>query len=389
MSRHGLLHALLGKSLSQIHQARLGALFDTVGSLLNGARLTLTDLGRHMPSKTTAKHNIKKVDRLLANQHLQLEAQSIYQVLTQCLLGHVKKWVVLVDVCFLKDHHHYQTIRASIALQGRALTLYELAFTKTEVKKSYSLFLNQLKVILPPNQFITLVCDAGFKPVWYKQVEACGWDWVGRIRKKSQKIQHNKQWYDPEMLWSNATTRAKSIGQVMLSKQHQLLCNLISYRKNIKGRMKKNWDGQRCRRSESREYSRQSREPWLLATSLSYPAKSIVALYEKRMQIEESFRDLKSHRFGLGARYSGTRDIKRWIVLLLVANLGLFLLWLVGRYARTKGYERLYRSNVRPGRYEFSDIFLGLLVIRQESTRSIRRLLYEAWRHLKWEGAYL
>ena len=40
-------------------------------------------------------------------------------------------------------------------------------------------------------------------------------------------------------------------------------------------------------------------DPWLLATSMSDgDAASVVGIYARRMQIEETFRDAKNHRFG-------------------------------------------------------------------------------------------
>ncbi len=41
--------------------------------------------------------------------------------------------------------------------------------------------------------------------------------------------------------------------------------------------------------------------------------------YSKRMQIEQSFRDIKSHQFGLSARYASTKSIYRWGVKMLLA----------------------------------------------------------------------
>ncbi|WP_252360521.1 hypothetical protein, partial [Escherichia coli] len=35
--------------------------------------LTLTELGRNLPTKARTKHNIKRIDRLLGNRHLHKE----------------------------------------------------------------------------------------------------------------------------------------------------------------------------------------------------------------------------------------------------------------------------------------------------------------------------
>jgi hypothetical protein len=75
------------------------------------------------------------------------------------------------------------------------------------------------------------------------------------------------------------------------------------------------------------------REPWLLAYSNSLQsvgAARIAAGYGKRMQIEQSFRDLKSGRYGCALRYSLTRTATRLSVLLLLHALASFVAWLVG-----------------------------------------------------------
>src|SRR5262249_35847190 len=49
-------------------------------------------------------------------------------------------------------------------------------------------------------------------------------------------------------------------------------------------------------------------EPWWLATDLSCPASRIVKLYDRRMTIEEQFRDTKGKRFGVKLFWTHFRD---------------------------------------------------------------------------------
>lgn len=53
------------------------------------------------------------------------------------------------------------------------------------------------------------------------------------------------------------------------------------------------------------------------ASNENYRATEIVEFYAKRIQIEETFRAIKSHQFGLSARYAQTLDVNRWAVLML------------------------------------------------------------------------
>lgn len=51
-------------------------------------------------------------------------------------------------------------------------------------------------------------------------------------------------------------------------------------------------------------WDRRAKLPWWLATSLDTAPKDIVQAYYKRMAVEEQFRDIKGHRFGLALNLS-------------------------------------------------------------------------------------
>ncbi|MGF1798642.1 IS4 family transposase, partial [Photobacterium swingsii] len=73
-----ILHESLENQCPNIHKKRLKSLMDSVQSLLSNDALTLTLLGRSLPSKAKTKHCIKRVDRLLGNNHLHHDRLDIY-----------------------------------------------------------------------------------------------------------------------------------------------------------------------------------------------------------------------------------------------------------------------------------------------------------------------
>lgn len=78
--------------------------------------------------------------------------------------------------------------------------------------------------------------------------------------------------------------------------------------------------------------------PCPLASSCSLAglsAAEIVRLYAQRMQIEQSFRDLKSHRYGCAFEDTLTRDPRRLEMLLMLHMLACLLAWLEGLAATT------------------------------------------------------
>jgi hypothetical protein len=87
-------------------------------------------------------------------------------------------------------------------------------------------------------------------------------------------------------------------------------------------------------------------------------ARQMVALYARRMQIELSFRDLKSHRYGHAFEDSLTRKGKRIEVLLLLHTMAAFASWLVGMACETAGIDQ-WLTPFRSKRRLYSIMRLG------------------------------
>jgi predicted small integral membrane protein len=116
-------------------------------------------------------------------------------------------------------------------------------------------------------------------------------------------------------------------------------CRLILYKKPACHRQAKTAFGQRARCRHSLKQAKTQTEPWLLATSPSLAAldaQTVVDIYSGRMQIEQSFRDVKNPRWGLGLSLSQTTRPERLAILLLIGALAMFALWLIGLVAQAR-----------------------------------------------------
>jgi hypothetical protein len=82
------------------------------------------------------------------------------------------------------------------------------------------------------------------------------------------------------------------------------------------------------------------------------------------MQIEESFRDLKSEHFGLGFSAGRSKQKSRLGVLLLIACLASFVLRLIGEVGKAKQLEFKFQSNTRRSRPVLSVITLALQLVQ-------------------------
>ena len=115
-------------------------------------------------------------------------------------------------------------------------------------------------------------------------------------------------------------------------------------------------------------YQRLHRAPWLLATSLAHSYGSerrVTQLYRQRMQIEETFRDLKCHRWGFGLRYARCNSAARLELLLLLGALATLVVWLVGLAGRALQLDRHLQANTERRRDVLSTFFIGRELLKR------------------------
>jgi hypothetical protein len=88
------------------------------------------------------------------------------------------------------------------------------------------------------------------------------------------------------------------------------------------------------------------KEAWHLATSHGdTPGSNIVALYAKRFTIEESFRDQKNLRFGMGLSDTRIGDPARRDRLLLISAIAIVLLTILGAAGEALGFDKWLKTN--------------------------------------------
>ena len=99
-----------------------------VQALLDGQQLSLTELGRNVSGPVAAKHNIKRIDRLLGNHALYNERLDVYRWHARLLCGANPMPIILIDWSDVREQMRHQTLRASVSFEGRSVILYERVF---------------------------------------------------------------------------------------------------------------------------------------------------------------------------------------------------------------------------------------------------------------------
>ena len=180
-----------------------------------------------------------------------------------------------------------------------------------------------------------------------------------------------EDWHAVKDLYQQASSTEKQLGFYQLAKANRIKCEMVIFKNKNKGRKDLVAVGDRSRKSKrSLSNAAREREPWLLATSLasrkSNFAKRVVKIYRSRMQIEESFRDLKT---GLNFSESNTRKKSRIEVLLLISIIAQYVLFLLGMTVKLLDKHRRYQANSIKDRNVLSYQFIGLRAFKDKNLK--------------------
>ena len=386
-------HTLIKESLGWMHKKTRDSLRNHVNSLLaNGSVLCLHSIGRNLLSSASDKSKINMAWRFSCNKKIQENINLIYRDIFKELLTGLKELIIAVDWsgCCGADTH---LLRASLVFEGRSLVVYNEVHPQSLLgnEQIQSTFLKNLQLIIPADKPVIILTDGGFKTPWFSAVESLGWYFIGRIRGKfSYKLKGSRHWLAVEDLYSQ-TSRGKTlyIGLSELGKK--------AYKTRIKGVLMTHWGNKKGRKTKTirypdahKSYSKLNSEPWVLFSNLykdkrfadekkPRPLLSFMKkAYAKRMQIEQNFRDDKSIRYGFGWRLSGTKNPAKISLLLLIASIASFILWMIGFVAEKRKLQFAYQANTIKHRRVLSFLFLA----RQLIKRGLKKLKIRKFNNL-------
>lgn len=351
-----ILHSSLAHVFKPMHARRRRVLLWAVEALIAGRRLTLTDLARAWPGAVFMHAPLKAVDRLLSNTKVQQAIPELHRDMARWLLRGTQP-VILVDWSDLKHDGRWCLLRAATPMGSRAVTVYERIYPAAQLNspRAQAAFLDELAKVLPPEARPIMVTDAGFRSDWLRAVAAHEWDYIARIRNNTKVRVTGGAWHPCRDGFVDATPRAEDLGMQEIVQGKPWACRLLRQRKPRRHRNKTTRRGTPGQSTTDRKGRKSAREPWLLATSLgrAFTPARIMKMYAQRMQIEQAFRDLKSHRFGLGFEDSLTRSAARLSVLLLLNALASFAAWALAKTlaAHPQATDPLTAQRSHRGRY--------------------------------------
>lgn len=363
MNTNNTILSQIDSHFQWMHAFRRRNLCQLTVALLEHGSCWITEMGRHLKSSTRIKHRIKRVDRFVGNPRLHAELPRIYKTLAAIVIKS-KRPVILIDWTVVSQERW--ALVASVAREGRSQVVYQQVHPKraVNVAKVHRRFVESLAEVLPAGCTPTVVTDAGFNGTWFAQVRERGWDFVGRLT--------------PNILFYTRDTKHKvrdvhplkhgvpeHFGRCKVTTMSMYDASVVSVKAAPKGRHRRRTKHANLTSIIQHRYKLRGVRPWVLATSLhDVPAERIVDLYAKRMQCEETFRDMKNHRLGLGLGSSGSKSIQRLEVLAMLTALASFAAMVLGVIGQQQQAVHMLQANTIKHRRVFSLHRLGLLSLR-------------------------
>jgi hypothetical protein len=238
----------------------------------------------------------------------------------------------LTDITLIMDWTEYagdehSTLSVCLATDhGRATPLiwrtYRTSCLKGNMRAYEDEMIETLHDWLDPSVRVTLLADRGFASVdSYQFLQTLGWDFVIRFRGDIRTTREDGITL-PARDWLPAGEERIMLRRARVTaRQVELPAVVVAKEKGMKG-------------------------TWCLATTRDdLSASENVQLYGHRFAIEETFRDTKDPRFGMGLSATHTKDARRRDRLLLIAAIVQVVLTMMGAASERVGLDKTFKAN--------------------------------------------
>lgn len=327
LDRDRITHLVSTIFADDLHAKRVASLAGATVGVLEGAALGIHAIGNALAvaEGLDSKHAVKQVDRMLSNGGI--DVWQLFASWVPFVVGDRREVVAALDWTDYDADDQSTIVLSMITSHGRATPLLWKTVTKSELKgwrnEHEDVLLERFRDVLPEGVKATVLADRGFgdQTLYELLKDQLGLDFVVRFRgvvKVTSADGETKAAKD----WTPATGRPLLLRGARVTKVGRELGAVV------------------CVKAKG------MKEAWHLATSHgNKPASEIVALYGKRFTIEETFRDQKNLRFGMGLSETRIGDPARRDRLLLISALAVVLLTILGAAGEAIGIDKWLKTN--------------------------------------------
>ena len=321
---HSYVERIIGPHL---HAKQVLSLANGVVGTIHSASLAIAAIGTGlaMAEGLLPKHAIKQVDRLLSNR--KVDPEVLRTAWVTYIIGQREEIMIALDWTEF-DPDDQATIAAYLLTgHGRATPLMWKTVSKKTLKRRRNRYedelLEQLDDAIPEEVQVTVLADRGFgdQKLYEFLTSDLGWDYIIRFRENILVTTANGE-HRPARDWVTPSGRAKIMRDVTVTTSGAPVPAVaLAHMKKMK-------------------------DPWCLATSRTdLTASQVVKFYGKRFTIEETFRDLKDTRYGMGLYATHIKDTERRDRLLFISAMAHVLLTMLGAACEKTGLDRMLRAN--------------------------------------------
>ena len=321
---HRFVEKLVG---DDFHAKRVLSLGNGVTGTIHSATLGVHAIGQGLAQAQglNPKHAVKQVDRLLSNAGVSLD--DLFEDWVPFVIGAREDVHVALDWTDFDADDHCTIALYLITSHGRATPLLWRTVEKSTLegwRNNHEDDLLALLARLRPKHTkrVTVLADRGFgDQKLYPFLVSLGLDFVIRFRGVVH-VEASDGQTRPASGWLAPTGRAVKIRDAKVTSARTPVSAVV------------------CVQAPG------MKEPWFLASSRGdLTAPQTIKAYGKRFSIEESFRDSKDPRFGMGLKATHIKDPSRRDRLLLLAAMSQALLTLLGAAAEETGLDRMLKAN--------------------------------------------
>ena len=318
-----LIDWMSGESL---HAKRVQSVTNAVVGVVNAVSVSIHAIGAGLAqaSGLNAKHAIKQVDRLLSNPAFNV--WELFAHWVPYVLGASREIVVALDWTDFDADGHSTIALYLVTAHGRATPLLWMSVKKAQLKGRRNEYedtvLLRFHEVLPPGVKVTVLADRGFGDQGlYEFLTDLGFAFIIRFRGVVT-VESGDGEARSGHQWVPANGRIKQVKDARVTADRYRIDSVVCVK------------------------ARGMKDAWCLAVGgTPLTGATAVKLYARRFTIEETFRDTKDPRYGLGLSATHVHDVRRRDRLLLICAMAMTLLTLLGAAGESLGMDRMLKAN--------------------------------------------
>lgn len=314
---------------------------------LVAAAITATGVARSFAVATTMMawlgvrlaSAVQRFYRLLKNPHI--DYTELVATLAAAVCRNPQRHLI-VPVDWTEWHHGLRVLAASVVVGKRGVPLFSQAFAQRIWRRSQNTrentFLRLLAEALRRAKVTaTVLCDRGFRRVsWVQLLQTLQLGFVVRLMSDVYvEVAPGLKVALEDMLLTQG--QVLDLGMVPLRADGAATVRVIGY------------------------WAPGAHEPWWLATSDTCDARRVLKLYDRRMTVEELFRDAKGCRFGGKLFWTQFRDPEALAHFLALLGVALLIWILTGIAAARRDPSLRLRSRKKGPRQSY--VTIGVRIV--------------------------